>query len=301
MIATALLLLLGAGEGASPEERAVAYLAREVPRWRRENGCFSCHNNGDAARALFAARRRKLAVPPEALADTIAWLSRPVAWDDNQGDPGFSDKRLARVQFSSALADGLAAGLLRDRRVLGAAAEALLPHQAQDGSWPADTTSPLGSPATYGTLLATYTARRALEEAGAARFRQAISRANAWLARAKVASTMDAAVMLMALGERRAPECLPLVVRGQTGEGGWGPYPGTPAEPFDTALVLLAIRNRPALRAQAVRGRAWLVGAQLPSGGWQETTRPPGGQSYAQHVSTTGWAALALLETHGLK
>src|SRR5262249_25750881 len=34
------------------EERAVAYLVREVPLWSQENHCFSCHNNGDGARAL---------------------------------------------------------------------------------------------------------------------------------------------------------------------------------------------------------------------------------------------------------
>jgi len=42
----------------SPEARAVAYLTAEVPRWRREHPCYSCHNNGDAARALIAAGRR---------------------------------------------------------------------------------------------------------------------------------------------------------------------------------------------------------------------------------------------------
>ena len=40
------------------EARAVAYLAAEVPRWRREHPCYSCHNNGDAARALIAASSR---------------------------------------------------------------------------------------------------------------------------------------------------------------------------------------------------------------------------------------------------
>lgn len=37
------------------ESKAIGVLQREVPKWSRENGCFSCHNNGDAARALFAA------------------------------------------------------------------------------------------------------------------------------------------------------------------------------------------------------------------------------------------------------
>ncbi|MFN0122677.1 MAG: hypothetical protein ACKV2V_19440, partial [Blastocatellia bacterium] len=35
--------------------RAVAFLAREVPAWPARNSCFSCHNNGDAARALYVA------------------------------------------------------------------------------------------------------------------------------------------------------------------------------------------------------------------------------------------------------
>ena len=40
------------------ETRAVAFLSREVPRWKRENDCYSCHNNGDAARALIVAKQR---------------------------------------------------------------------------------------------------------------------------------------------------------------------------------------------------------------------------------------------------
>jgi hypothetical protein len=46
---------------ATPEARAMGFLAVEVPRWSRENRCFSCHNNGDAARALYQASRVGLA------------------------------------------------------------------------------------------------------------------------------------------------------------------------------------------------------------------------------------------------
>jgi len=46
-----------------------------------------------------------------------------------------------------------------------------------------------------------------------------------------------------------------------------------------------------------LRGRAYLVSIQNEDGSWTETTRPPGGESYAQRISTTGWAALALLAT----
>src|SRR3954447_5659404 len=85
----------------SPEQRAADYLSQEVPKWARENHCYSCHNNGDAARALFAAtekgsgrgglsapRRAGLAVPAAALADTVEWLRTPAKWSETHGAAG---------------------------------------------------------------------------------------------------------------------------------------------------------------------------------------------------------------------
>jgi hypothetical protein len=69
----------------------------------------------------------------------------------------------------------------------------------------------------------------------------------------------------------------------------------TASESFDTAVVLLALRKLNKLAT--ARGRAFLIASQRPDGGWPETTRPPGGQSYAQHISTSAWATLALLLT----
>src|SRR5690349_19573118 len=93
--------LAGAGPDAdappaTPEVRAVAYLAGEVPRWSRANHCYSCHNNGDAARALYQAARAGIPVRAGVMTDTTTWLSRPALWDHNGGDGPFSDKRLAR-------------------------------------------------------------------------------------------------------------------------------------------------------------------------------------------------------------
>src|SRR3982750_1650529 len=39
-------------------QSALHFLSTEVPRWEQQNHCYSCHNNGDAARALYLAKAR---------------------------------------------------------------------------------------------------------------------------------------------------------------------------------------------------------------------------------------------------
>jgi hypothetical protein len=157
-------------EQPGPESRALAYLAREVPRWHRENKCYSCHNNGDAARALYTATRLSFPVPPGSLEDTSRWLLRPQRWDHNGGEGPFSDKKLARIQFAAAVVDAVSAGYLKDNRALIQAADLVLEDQDKDGCWQVGATGTIGSPATYGTCLATYQARGILRAADAARW-----------------------------------------------------------------------------------------------------------------------------------
>jgi hypothetical protein len=289
------------------ESRALAYLAREVPRWSRENKCYSCHNNGDAARALYTAVRLSNPVPAQALKDTTRWLVQPSQWDHNGGEGPFSDKKLARIQFAAALAEALAAGQVKDRQPLTRAAVLVVEHQEKDGSWQVDVPGTIGSPATYGTCLATYQARRVLQAADAANYRTAIARADQWFRRVAVKSVLDAAVVLLALegwedSDARAQRrhCLLLVRKGESENGGWGPYVNSPPEAFDTAIVLLALwhdAGQEQVKPMIQRGRAFLIAAQKRDGSWPETTRPSGAESYAQRISTTGWATLALLAT----
>jgi hypothetical protein len=289
------------------ETRAITYLAREVPRWAAENKCYSCHNNGDAARALYAASRLGYKVPARALADTSRWLSQPERWDHNGGETGVSDKRLARIQFASALVEALEAGLVKDRNALQEAARKVAEDQATDGSWQVDAVGSVGSPATYGACLATYQARRILEKADASQFRTAIAKADEWLFKVEVKSVLDAAAVLLAMNRRtelqadaRRKMCLALLRKGQSEKGGWGPYVKSAAETFDTALVMLALARHAGdkqVEGMLRRGRAYLLSTQAPNGSWQETTRPAGSESYAQRLSTSGWAVLALLAT----
>jgi hypothetical protein len=62
-------------------------------------------------------------------------------------------------------------------------------------------------------------------------------------------------------------------------------------------LALAERRDAPGAGEMIQRGRNFLAAQQRPDGSWPATTRPPGGDSYAQLVSTTGWATLALLAT----
>ena len=298
----ALVLALPA-DAAEPERRAVAYLAQETPRWYAENHCFSCHNNGDGARALFLAVRRGYAVPASALEDTVRWLRNPTGWDRNPGNPGFSDERLTRIQFAAALAEAWRTGYTRDRDAVSRAAESLVSEQERDGAflgaWKIDTGGVAGAPASYGSALATYMARRTLQIADARRFAQPIGRANEWLNATQPQNVLDRAAILLSLPDS-APKHLDALLAAQTSDGGWGPQPHAPAEAFDTAVALLALHGvRGAHDAGAAidRGRAFLAKFQLPDGSWPETTRPAGFTSYAERISTAAWAAYALLIT----
>jgi hypothetical protein len=283
----------------TPEARAVRYLAREVPLWPVKNKCFSCHNNGDAARALFAARRRSIPFDPAALETTARWLRNPDEWKYNGPPVEYSDKKLATLQFAHALSAEAELGEPRTNVPLRYAAERVRDLQEKDGSWAVDAGGLPGSPVTYGRVLATVVARRILIAAGRQAFADAVGRADGWLAARKPVLILDAAALLYG-GTGDVDHALALFGMGQTRDGGWGPYVTSPPEVFDTSLVLLGLashRDRPGVKEMIRRGREFLIASQQPDGSWPETTRPPGAESYAQRISTTGWALLALLES----
>ncbi len=271
---------------ASPEQRAVDFLSREVAQWRGANGCFSCHNNGDGARALFVARKLGFNVPAAALANTVEWLKNPKDWDKKKENAGFTNPILARIQFTSALMES---GMPISKYV----SEALVLAQTADGSWPVEAADNLGSPATYGTTLATLVARNALHRIAPRKYKLPIKRADSYLNSRSPKSTMEAAALVMN-GQK---QWLDLLLKWQGSEGGFGPFQNSPAEVFDTAIALLALPTKGVDEKIRKRGRQYLLKTQQSDGGWPETTRPSGAQSYAQRISTSAWALLALLAT----
>lgn len=250
--------LLGAPHPAL--RKAVEYLSSEVASWRAGNGCFSCHNNGDGARALLAA-----SAPAEATRETLAWLSKPESWDA---------KPLARVQFASALL------LMSDAKALARAAELVAADQSADGHWKVDEETGPGAAATYGPVLGTVMALRVLEMAGKERYAEPIRRARVWLEARKADHALDVAALAW---ELKRPADIQRLRSMQAPNGSWN------SEAFDTAVAMLALGGD-------AKASEYLRKAQLEPGGWAGTTRPAGGASYAQHISTTAWVVLALLE-----
>jgi len=291
----------------TPESRAVAHLAREVPAWPAEEKCFSCHNSGVGAGALFAAVRLGHKVPDKALEETTRWLGQPEKWDARRDDGLRTDKALVHIQFGAALVEALDAGVIKERQPLLDAAKLIAAAQHKDGSWQVNAEGTLGSPTTLGLALAAQLARRVLVKADAKMYADAIARTDRWLRQLDAKSVPDAAALLLALegaDDREAlaqrKRCLERLRKCQDKHGGWGPYATSAVEPFDTALALLALARYPKEEGAAEmikRGRAYLIGAQEKEGNWPETTRPAGAVSYAQRTATTGWALQALLAT----
>ena len=281
----------------------VAYLRSELPKSR----------NGDAIRALLEAGARGYDLGPS-LDETLNFLKQPATWDQYKAPSGFDDKRLLRLQFASALAAAERHGKAASTD-LEAAAKLLVADQAADGSWTLDQSQSLGSPATYGAILATWSARTSLIASGMQPDNFTIVQADRWLRGLTVDTVYDASTLLLALdltgdvmadGLRRT--ALSIVRTGQAENGGWGPEATAPPQVFDSAIAVLALSAlnvepriarstfRPEeLLAAIARGKAFIESQQRPDGSWPETTRPAGQDSYAQRISTTGWALLALL------
>ena len=74
--------------------KGVGYLKVEVPKWKTEHPCYSCHNNGDATRALLVAGAKGYDLGTS-LDDTLAFLKQPATWDQNKAPAGVDNKGLA--------------------------------------------------------------------------------------------------------------------------------------------------------------------------------------------------------------
>ena len=235
--------------------------------------------------------------------DTLTFLKQPAAWNQSKAAAGFDDKQLARVQFASALAVAHGHGRA-PRGDLESAARLLIADQKPDGSWTLDQSQSIASPATYGTIIATGSARATLLASGLGPGHPAIAGADKWIRGLKPQNVIDCAAVILALDRALDPAageltrgCVVILRNGQSRDGGWGPYVTAAPQVFDTAMAVQALQvlDGSEFTDRIAKGKAYLVSQQRPDGSWPETTRPADQESYAQRISTTGWALLALL------
>jgi hypothetical protein len=323
---TAVVLLLSIGAAAQQAKDAAAvphapaiakgvqYLKVEVPKWKAEHSCYSCHNNGDATRALLVAQAKGYDIGPS-VDDTLQFLKQPATWNQNKAPAEVDDKTLATIQFASALTVAERHGKAASTD-LEAAAKLLVAGQQPDGSWQLDDSQGLGSPASYGTLIATWSARTSLIASGMQPDNFTIVQADKWIRSGTPENVLDAAATILALelssdvmAENLRRTCLSILRTGQSPDGGWSPDVSAAPQVFDTALAVLAVSSleveprlarsayRPEeLKAAIANGKTFIASQQRPDGSWPETTRPANQESYAQRISTTAWALLALLQ-----
>ena len=272
--------------------KGVEYLKGEVPKWR---------HNGDATRALLVAQSKGYDIG-SSLDETLAFLKQPAKWE------------LAKIQLASALAVAERHGKAASTD-LEAAAKLLVAEQKPDGSWEVDNSQSLGSAATSGTLIATWLARTSLIASGMQPDNFTIVEADRWIRSGTPENVLDAAATVLALelsgdvmAENLRRTSLSILRSGQSPAGGWGPSATVAPQVFDTALAVLALNSlevEPRLARSAYRpeelkeaitnGRKFIVSQQRPDGSWPETAAPVNKDSYAQRISTTAWAMLALL------
>lgn len=297
----------------SVASKAVTFLVTEVPRWQQERSCFSCHNNGDGARALLLARTRGHEIGTS-LDSTLAFLDKPEEWDKNKTRQGDADKPLARLQFAAALA---AAGAtdLHPSEALVKAADLIDDDQQPDGSWPVGPADQPGTAVTWGSPLATAMARSTLIAAGREPDHFSVAQIDRYLRTVTVTNVLDAAAVVLGLGVEmdvmattQRSRSLDLLRATQAENGGWPPAAGGTPRAFETAVAVLALEQlrRDARLARAAfgeedlrraleRGRGYLTATQQADGSWPEAATP-GRDSYAERISTTAWALLAMLE-----
>lgn len=286
--------------------KGVDFLKKEVPKWKLDPACL-----GDATRALLVAGAKGYDIGA-ALDETLSFLKQPAQWD--QQKPAGSDRALTHIKFTSALAAAERYGKAASTD-LEAAAKLLVADQQADGSWPIESPQSVGSPTTYGTILATWSARTSLIASGMQPDNFTIVQADRWTRGLAPENVLDASSTILALelasdvmAENLRRTCLSILRESQSPQGGWGPSSTAAPQVFDTALAVLALSalaTEPRLARSAYRpeelkeaianGKKYIVSQQRLDGSWPETTRPANQENYAQRISTSAWALLALL------
>ena len=215
----------------------------------RENQCFSCHHQGDGARALASARAQGWKLPAETLDSSQQWLEKLEDWHHQKGDPNAKDPLLADLQFSMTRCSDAIIDGIRDRipPMVSVGGGAIVDPSERGRLLGLGVRAHSGNARCSRFSLGHFLAWRLLKAAAYPAFSSARERAEKWLLQIPIQHVPNAACKLLFVQERdqgaqgESILCLEFLMKSQSRFGGWGPYPGSPAEIFDTSLALIAL------------------------------------------------------------
>ena len=297
--------------------KALAFLAEDTVKWRKERGCATCHHGTLTVWALSEAQKQGYPVGAEALADTVQWTKA-------QFVPRLIQPRDPRPGWNLVNTAGIYLGLMSQdlpilsRDEINQVAVHLARHQEEDGAWilppPKNGAPPIWESRETLALLA-YLAWEAYvpvnpQEAAAARTSR--EKAATWLREAPSSDSSQALTFRLLLDVRTgkpAEQTQPAIdrlLKRQNADGGWSQTQNLSSDAYATGQSLYALSQAGVKNDQPGIARAvsFLVATEREDGSWPMTSRNhPGVETTRNPIRNpvpityfgSAWATLGLV------
>lgn len=297
-------------------ERALGFLKTDAEKWKQERQCSTCHHGTFTVWTMAEARRAGFDVPPQFLAESLAWTKERLDRIDLPRDtrPGWS--MVNTIAIYLALMQRLAPDqqVLNEqelRRIEGH----LVRHQEEDGSWawssaPAKNRPPPFFESDEVATQLVLTVFASSDRENSPELRNSLGKARQWMANTSPTGTTQAAALrVLQLSQREpADALLPREINNfvtlQRPDGGWGQLHDRPSDAYATgqALFVLSVAGVSPQRAEIRRGVNYLISTQKADGSWPMVRRghegvTPGDFVVPINYFGAAWATLGLLRT----
>lgn len=294
-------------------QRSLDLLEKTSSSFAKEGGCVSCHNQNLTSMFAGVARAHGFTPDPGAAAERVALgnaFFAPMAQGfvlrhDPPGGVDMEEFELLGLAADGATPDLITAGMLRN----------IAMNQREDGGWHSGGIArvPMEDSDIARTALAIRSFQLCGTEGTKAEYAERISRARAWLIKAKPQYMEDLNMRLLGLKWSGATpntiaKAADAVVARQSSNGGWSQNANLPEDAYATGQALYALNEAGGMAVTLPvyqKGVAFLLNTQLADGSWLVHSRAPKFQPYFQSgfphdhdqwisCAGTAWAATAL-------
>ncbi|MDA1051286.1 MAG: terpene cyclase/mutase family protein [Planctomycetota bacterium] len=307
-------------------ERGLAFLEKDVVKWRDEHECSTCHHGTMTLWAYSEAKSRGYSIDADVMKETVDWAKQrfmeriDLPRDTRPGWSMVSTPAIYLALMAQCVENQTAVSADELRRI----EQHLLRHQESDGSWAWSSAPPINRPPPFfeSDEVATRLAIMALGRQTPPNpnvsanppedpaIRDSRAKAAAWLAMTEPVDTTQAAALRL-LMKVRAGESAEMVesevaqlLKRRNADGGWGQLNDLPSDAYATgqSLYVLSLAGVKAEREEIRRAVALLVASQNEDGSWPMKSRAhPGATPYKNPVPITyfgsAWATLGLMRS----